>query len=147
MTTTTKNYQGGKAYGQLVSKREAALDEINKEVIENPDYSEVEELPEKLTAFKAKFLEFEHDQNGNIDLMGLKRMLEKLGQAKTHLEIKKMIAEVDTTNTGTISYRDFIRMMLGGKSVLKLILIFEEKAKPQERPKGKPPKQDISNLP
>lgn len=27
-------------------------------------------------------------------------MMEKLGQAKTHLELKKMIAEVDTTNSG-----------------------------------------------
>ena len=32
--------------------------------------------------------------------MELKRMMEKLGQAKTHLELKKMIAEVDTTNSG-----------------------------------------------
>ena len=35
--------------------------------------------------------------------MELKRMMEKLGQAKTHLELKKMIAEVDTTNSGTDS--------------------------------------------
>ena len=34
--------------------------------------------------------------------MELKRMMEKLGQAKTHLELKKMIAEVDTTNSGTL---------------------------------------------
>ena len=34
------------------------------------------------------------------DIMELKRMMEKLGQAKTHLELKKMIAEVDTTNSG-----------------------------------------------
>ena len=27
-------------------------------------------------------------------------MMEKLGQAKTHLELKKMIAEVDTNNSG-----------------------------------------------
>lgn len=34
------------------------------------------------------------------DIMELKRMMEKLGQAKTHLELKKMIAEVDYTNSG-----------------------------------------------
>ena len=34
--------------------------------------------------------------------MELKRMMEKLGQAKTHLELKKMIAEVDTTKKGKI---------------------------------------------
>ena len=27
-------------------------------------------------------------------------MMEKLGQAKTHLELKKMIAEVDKNNSG-----------------------------------------------
>lgn len=48
-------------------------------------------------------------------------MLENLGQAKTHLEVKKMIREVDTTDTGTINYREFINMMLGPHtSVLKL---------------------------
>ena len=36
--------------------------------------------------------------------MELKRMMEKLGQAKTHLELKKMIAEVDTTDSGMILY-------------------------------------------
>lgn len=37
-----------------------------------------------------------------LDIMELKRMMEKLGQAKTHLELKKMIAEVDTTNSGSL---------------------------------------------
>ncbi len=37
-----------------------------------------------------------------VDIMELKRMMEKLGQAKTHLELKKMIAEVDTTNSGML---------------------------------------------
>ena len=32
--------------------------------------------------------------------MELKRMMEKLGQAKTHLELKKMISEVDRENRG-----------------------------------------------
>ena len=36
----------------------------------------------------------------STDIMELKRMMEKLGQAKTHLELKKMIAEVDTNNSG-----------------------------------------------
>ena len=35
-----------------------------------------------------------------LDLMELKMMMEKLGQAKTHLELKKMIAEVDRENRG-----------------------------------------------
>lgn len=35
------------------------------------------------------------------DIMELKRMMEKLGQAKTHVELKKMISEVDTTKKGS----------------------------------------------
>lgn len=44
------------------------------------------------------------------DIMELKRMMEKLGQAKTHLELKKMIAEVDTTNSGSF-YRETSQSM------------------------------------
>ena len=55
------------------------------------------------------------------DIMDVKYMLEKLGQPKTHLEMKKMITEVDTTNSGAINYHDFVIMMLGPKSsILKL---------------------------
>ena len=56
-----------------------------------------------------------------IDIMELKQMMEKLGQAKTHLELKKMIAEIDTDDSGTINYTEFLHMMLGKKnSILKM---------------------------
>ena len=75
-------------------------------------------------------------------------MMERLGQAKTHLELKKMIAEVDTNNSGTIHYPEFLDMMLGKKSsVLKLILLFEEMKKAKEAPKGLPPKKSLADLP
>ena len=35
-----------------------------------------------------------------IDLWELGRMMEKLGKHKNQLELKKMIQEVDSTNTG-----------------------------------------------
>jgi len=54
------------------------------------------------------------------DLMDLKYMLEKLGQPKTHLELKKMIKQVDLNNSGTINYHEFILMMLGKSSVLRM---------------------------
>ena len=43
-------------------------------------------------------------------------MMEKLGQPKNILEIKKIIAEIDLDGSGTVSYREFIKMMLGNKS-------------------------------
>ncbi|EPY83335.1 hypothetical protein CB1_000576079 [Camelus ferus] len=84
-------------------------------------YSDEEDLPEKLAAFKEKYMEFDLNNEGEIDLMSLKRMMEKLGVPKTHLEMKKMISEVTGGVSDTISYRDFVNMMLGKRSaVLKL---------------------------
>uniref|UniRef100_A0A8C4R6U3 Allograft inflammatory factor 1-like EF-hand domain-containing protein n=1 Tax=Eptatretus burgeri TaxID=7764 RepID=A0A8C4R6U3_EPTBU len=81
-------------------------------------------------------------------LMSLKRMMEKLGMAKTHLELKKMMAEVSTTDPNVITYRDFLDMMLGKKStVLKLILMFEERKTEPPRPSGPAPKRELSSLP
>ncbi|XP_029179359.1 allograft inflammatory factor 1-like [Acropora muricata] len=148
---TSANHQGGKAYGQLKKNQENNLDEINRSFISSGDYDDEDDYPdlnERLESYKKQFMEFDEDHSGDIDIMELKRMMEKLGQAKTHLELKKMIAEVDTTNSGTISYSEFLTMMLGKKSsVLKLILMFEEKKKGKEKPKGVAPKRDLSSLP
>jgi len=142
------NKQGGKQYGELKRRQEEALDEINSRVLDDDAYSDEENLAERLEQFKVKFMEYDLDHSGDIDIMELKQMMEKLDQAKTHLELKKMIAEVDTTNSGTISYTEFIDMMLGKKnSVLRIILKFEEKRKEKERPTGPPPKKSIADLP
>ncbi|XP_076445024.1 allograft inflammatory factor 1-like [Babylonia areolata] len=140
--------QGGKAFGEFMAKWESSFDDVNKEFAEDEAYNDDEELPEKLQQYKKKFIECDQDMSGDLNLMDVKYMLEKLGQAKTHLELKKMIKEVDSTNTGAINYRDFVRMMLGPQSgVLKKILMFEAFAKPAEKPKGIPPKRDLSSLP
>ncbi|KAB0379923.1 hypothetical protein FD755_007707 [Muntiacus reevesi] len=82
-------------------------------------------------------------------LMSLKRMMEKLGVPKTHLEMKKMISEVTGGVSDTISYRDFVNMMLGKRSaVLKLVMMFEGKANEgSPKPVGPPPERDIASLP
>ncbi|KAH3725354.1 hypothetical protein DPMN_051188 [Dreissena polymorpha] len=135
-------------YGIKENPEEKALDAINQEIMEDERYKDVENLTWQLEVFKGKFLEFEKDKQGNIDLFGLKRMMEKLGQAKTHLEIKKMISEIDSTNSGTICYRDFVMMMIGPKSsILKLILMFEQKGKEKEKPTGVAPKRNLADLP
>ena len=44
---------------------------------------------------------------------------------------------MDSTDKGTINYPDFLIMMLGGKnSVLRMILLFEEKRKEKPKPTG-----------
>uniref|UniRef100_A0A2K5R034 Allograft inflammatory factor 1 like n=1 Tax=Cebus imitator TaxID=2715852 RepID=A0A2K5R034_CEBIM len=84
---------GGKAFGLLKAQQERRLAEINREFLCDQKYSDEENLPEKLTAFKEKYMEFDLNNEGEIDLMSLKRMMEKLGVPKTHLEMKKMISE------------------------------------------------------
>lgn len=147
-TFNPNDKQGGKAFGEYMAKWESSLDEINKEFLENEQYNSDEELPQKLGEYKKKFIECDQDLSGDLNIMDVKYMLEKLGQAKTHLELKKMIKEVDTTNTEAINYRDFVRMMLGPQSgVLKMILMFEAFGKTPDKPKGPPPKRDLSSLP
>ncbi|XP_037699480.1 allograft inflammatory factor 1 isoform X2 [Choloepus didactylus] len=130
----TRDLQGGKAFGLLKAQQEERLDEINKQFLDDPKYSSDEELPSKLEVFK--------------NIMSLKQMLEKLGVPKTHLELKKLIREVSSGSGETFSYPDFLRMMLGKRSaILKMILMYEEKAREQEKPTGPPAKKAISELP
>ncbi|KAM9667204.1 allograft inflammatory factor 1 isoform 2-T2 [Trichechus inunguis] len=129
-----RDLQGGKAFGRLKAQQEEQLEEINKQFLDDPKYSSDEDLSSKLEAFK--------------NIMSLKRMLEKLGVPKTHLELKKLIQEVSRSSGETFSYPDFLRMMLGKRSaILKMILMYEEKAREQEKPMGPPAKKAISELP
>lgn len=146
---SSKNLQGGKAFGLLKEQQRQKLEEINQEYLEDQKYRDEEDLAEKLESLKNKYSEFDLNDQGEIDLMGLKRMMEKLGVPKTHLELKKMIVEVTGGNSNAINYRDFVKMMLGKRSaVLKLVLIFEDKANGSPcKPEGPPPKRDINSLP
>ncbi|XP_072344904.1 allograft inflammatory factor 1-like [Scyliorhinus torazame] len=141
--------QGGKMFGLLKAQQQERLDSVNKEFLEDEKYKDEEDLAESLESFKKKYMEFDLNDQGDIDLMSLKQMLEKLGVAKTHLEVKKMIAEVTGGSSETISYCDFVTMMLGKRSaVLRLIMMFEGRSDGNgSKPAGPPAKRDISSLP
>ncbi|XP_070614760.1 allograft inflammatory factor 1-like [Erythrolamprus reginae] len=141
--------QGGKAFRLLKAEQGGRLEEINKEFLCDPKFSDEEDLEEKLAVFKEKYMEFDLNNHGEIDLMSVKRMMEKLGTPKTHLELKKMISEVTGGISETISYQDFVTLMLGKRSaVLKLVMMFEGKSQ-ENTPKlsGPPPERDLSSLP
>nr|XP_004671936.1 allograft inflammatory factor 1 [Jaculus jaculus] len=143
-----RNLQGGKAFQLQKIQQEERLDVLNKQFLEDPKYSQEENLPSRLEAFKKKYMEFDLNGNGDIDIMSLKQMLEKLGTPKTHLELKKLIREMSSGSEETFSYSDFLRMMLGKRSaILKMILMYEEKAREQQKPSGPPAKKAISELP
>ncbi|XP_073412038.1 allograft inflammatory factor 1-like [Dendrobates tinctorius] len=146
---TCNNTQGGKAFGLLKVQQEMRLDEVNKEFLADEKYMEEDDIEEKLSLAKKKFMEFDLNDQGDIDMMGLKMMMEKLGVPKTHLEIKKMISEVTGGTSEAISYRDFIKMLLGKRSaILKIIMMFEGKANESPlKPMGLPPRRDIRSLP
>ncbi|KAF7225998.1 transcript variant X1 [Nothobranchius furzeri] len=142
--------QGGKAYGLLKSQQEEKLNSINEAFLSDQKYAEEEDLASKLDLFKNKYMEFDLNDKGEIDMMGLKRMLEKLGLTKTHLELKKMMSEVaGGPSKYSISYNDFLNMMLGKRNaILKLILMFEGMGKEQEqRSTGPPSRKTFSDLP
>uniref|UniRef100_A0A8C7PKR6 Allograft inflammatory factor 1-like EF-hand domain-containing protein n=1 Tax=Oncorhynchus mykiss TaxID=8022 RepID=A0A8C7PKR6_ONCMY len=131
-----KHLQGGKAFGFLKSQQDVKLNSINEVFLTDPKYAEEEDLSSKLEMFK--------------NMMGLKRMLEKLGVAKTHLELKKMMSDVvGGAARDTFCYTDFLNMMLGKRnSILRLILMFEEKGKDQEpKESGPPQRKTFSDLP
>uniref|UniRef100_A0A803W7M0 Allograft inflammatory factor 1 like n=1 Tax=Ficedula albicollis TaxID=59894 RepID=A0A803W7M0_FICAL len=115
----------------------------------DPKFSNEKDLEEKLAVFKEKYMEFDLNNQGEIDLMSVKRMMEKLGAPKTHLELKRMISEVTGGVSDTISYQDFVNVMLGKRSaVLKLVMMFEGKANESNpKPSGPPPERDIASLP
>ncbi|XP_069775572.1 allograft inflammatory factor 1-like [Narcine bancroftii] len=140
--------QGGKAFGILKTQQDDRLEEINKDFLENPKYKSDPELEDKLRIFKEKYMEFDLNDQGDIAIMGLKRMLEKMGAAKTHLELKKMIKEVAGEKSETISYHGFVMMMLGKQSTIaKIIMMYEDKAKEAEKPTGTPTKKSFTDLP
>jgi len=128
----------------LELEQEAALDKICQQYLQsNSDAKE-----EEVVKYKKKFMLYDLDRSGDINMEELKLMMEKLGQPKTHLELKKMIGQVDRTGRGAITFMDFLDMMLGKtNSILKKILQFEELAKKPEKPKGIAPKRALTDLP
>eukprot|EP01089_Gocevia_fonbrunei_P001592 TRINITY_DN11478_c0_g1_i1.p1 TRINITY_DN11478_c0_g1~~TRINITY_DN11478_c0_g1_i1.p1 ORF type:complete len:156 (-),score=43.95 TRINITY_DN11478_c0_g1_i1:73-540(-) len=132
------NPQGGKQFALNQKVQESDLDRIGKQYLQsNPDAKQAD-----VDKYKKKFMLFDLDHSGDINMQELQAMMEKLGQPKTHLELKKMIAQVDKSGSGAIDYIEFLEMMLGkgDTSILKKILMFEELGKPAEQPqKGSHP--------
>jgi len=112
-----------------------ALDatKINQTYLDNPQFDVTQE---RLDELLLQFQEMDEDGSGDIDVYELGRAMERLGKPKNKLQLTKMIDEVDLDKSGTINYSEFLNMMLGKmSSVLRLILLFEKKSKPDEEEK------------
>jgi allograft inflammatory factor 1 len=96
---------------------------------------------------KRNFLDMDEDGSGDIDVVELGRAMEKLGKPKNQLQLRKMIAEVDISGSGTIEYEEFVLMMIGSSSsVLRLILLFEKLSKKEETGGKSRQKKPMINL-
>jgi len=118
-------------------------DAINKKFMADKSY---DTTPDQMEDLKKNFMDMDEDGSGDIDILELGRAMEKLGKPKNQLQLRKMIAEVDVSGTGTIEYEEFVLMMIGTSSaVLRMILMFEKLSKGKAPPpKGK--KKPMINL-
>ncbi|XP_044134327.1 EF-hand domain-containing protein D2-like [Bufo gargarizans] len=74
----------------------------------NP-HTEFKEFSRKqIKDMEGMFRRYDAGKDGFIDLMELKRMMEKLGAPQTHLGLKDMIKEVDEDFDGKLSFREFL---------------------------------------
>ncbi|KAM8927284.1 EF-hand domain-containing protein D2 [Pelodytes ibericus] len=72
-------------------------------------YSEFREFSRRqIKDMEGLFRQYDAGKDGFIDLMELKRMMEKLGAPQTHLGLKEMIKEVDEDFDGKLSFREFL---------------------------------------
>ncbi|VDM54387.1 unnamed protein product [Angiostrongylus costaricensis] len=71
-------------------------------------YAEFSEFSRKqIKFFTETFKKYDDDADGFIDFDELKRMMEKLGEAQTHIALKEIIRKVDEDQDGKISLREF----------------------------------------
>ncbi|KAJ1089931.1 hypothetical protein NDU88_003071 [Pleurodeles waltl] len=74
----------------------------------NP-YTEFKEFSRRqVKDMEDMFRLYDSGKDGFIDLMELKRMMEKLGAPQTHLGLKDMIKEVDEDFDGKLNFREFL---------------------------------------
>jgi len=66
---------------------------------------------EQIAEFKDAFSLFDKDGDGLITLEELATVMRSLGQNPTDDELKEMIKEVDTDQSGTIDFEEFKQMM------------------------------------
>jgi hypothetical protein len=132
------NPQGGKSFGNNLKTLEQKLDQIAKNYKESNPEADVDEI-EKV---KRKFIKYDSDLSGDINVDELMYMFQDLGQPKNRLECEKVIKQNDKHGTGTIDFQDFLEMLLGKSAnlFLKRLLFFKELEK-QSQAQSQPQNQ------
>eukprot|EP00499_Haloplacidia_sp_CaronLabIsolate_P007069 CAMPEP_0196781380 /NCGR_PEP_ID=MMETSP1104-20130614/9620_1 /TAXON_ID=33652 /ORGANISM="Cafeteria sp., Strain Caron Lab Isolate" /LENGTH=187 /DNA_ID=CAMNT_0042151609 /DNA_START=22 /DNA_END=585 /DNA_ORIENTATION=+ len=89
--------------------------------------------PEQLEEIREAFNLFDTDGNGAIDARELKAAMRALGFQVKKAEIRKMIADIDKDESGTIDFEEFVEMMTGKmgerdsrEEIMKVFELFDE---------------------
>ena len=65
---------------------------------------------DNLRKYKSLFDSVDVDKGGEIDVKELNQMLEKVGISMKEEELKEIMKEYDTNETGTIDYIEFVQI-------------------------------------
>ena len=71
---------------------------------------------QELVNLKKKFLEFDKDNDGQISVLDMRKVLENLKQRVTEQELRELIAEVDTNRNQTIEFDEFVQLIASLKA-------------------------------
>merc|ERR1719150_1105487 len=68
---------------------------------------------EERRVFEDAFGLFDKDQNGNLDLEEIHNVLQELGKNMSRDEILDSLYDADVGHTGSITQKEFVKMMAG----------------------------------
>ena len=66
---------------------------------------------QQVEEIKQKFLQFDDDQDGAIDIRELRNVIESLGQTPTEEELQALLDELDLDKTSLLEFPEFLRLM------------------------------------
>ncbi|WKX97029.1 hypothetical protein Q1695_013014 [Nippostrongylus brasiliensis] len=106
---------------------ESVPEMINKKLSLYAEFSEFSR--KQIKFFTDTFKTYDEDADGFIDFDELKRMMEKLGEAQTHIALKEIIRRVDEDRDGKISLREFFLIFrLSAQNQLGCSEVFQQLA-------------------
>eukprot|EP01013_Petalomonas_cantuscygni_P021961 TRINITY_DN4180_c0_g1_i1.p1 TRINITY_DN4180_c0_g1~~TRINITY_DN4180_c0_g1_i1.p1 ORF type:complete len:467 (+),score=43.17 TRINITY_DN4180_c0_g1_i1:82-1401(+) len=95
---------------------------------------------EEMRMFKGLFKHYDRDADGKLNVVEFHRLMEHLGDSKTHAELRAIIAEVtgqsERAQDLALSYRDFIRT-IGGSEDEKFTFVSQLKLPEMKALKGR----------
>ena len=143
--TEAQNLQSSRKF------EEYSFDDVNKMYLDDKKYNNEDhpDLAKSLESYKKQFVCLDVSGDGYLETEELENMMRRHTEIHSHVELSRMVSEIDRENRGAISYNDFLYTMLSRENtVLKNTLKFEIATRMEDvYPKGVPEKRDISSLP